>query len=1256
MQNSDKKVTSSSEGDNSIADLLSMIENTTKEISQFLVSKQDNRPDLTTRFNSLNELGYEHKMPDGFRADCISENETVVLDAGKNRDSKLAELIKTTETHLKDIPTAEAKAIALAELVVNKLKGTHPLASYQYAQIVDRLRANTTNAANTSKMVEVPMDALIGEAGLEHHMVLLYKYLADRTIAVSEKDSVTCHISRRCVSDQIRWYTQVRINNSEFFLDLYANPPRLMGIDTTQGKAYWNAHALPKNALDSISFKDLPSRGTLSPTTFHSVLKDRRVFVRTSVGKDFNIDTFIREMNILAADSHPSIIRVRAICTPQSQPNSSTSTTVSTAVLPTPCDTPTLVMVRDFLEAQPLVNVLSNDRRKWTFARVVNASTQLTEAVSKLHSFGMIVRDLSPAHLLITPVGDIRVGDFDLSRYATERPPLSVGYQAPEHYDSTHNTTGSIEGDIYSLGCVLYAIAVGHHPWTGMSDKDIRTAVLKHQTPPIPNDIHPELASIIKQCLHANPNERPTMEKVAISLRAIRETVPKAEQTPAGQISFAIASNIATVDGIRQKLQPLATPNTVTLAREKYLASLGTIDPYLVVAKRVDSPSFYVVHRSNGNAVFVTSGLWDPAAAATTAATATTAAAAGSASEQQNTPIALPEIELLAEARESELGSDLANSWLFQCLLEVACTAKRNYNKVRRLLRERQYATMEVLDANTCLPPEFVDPTTGRACMLLGIDSDPNTPKYFKHDGTPIQIVTCKLLTLNQWRDSQEFAVGKRPLAARFSREGHHHTSSIVVAVRSIMERERIKRERENESSAEVNSPNKHARTSGVNRNIPLPNADWTVKRLIERVATAIQIDSAAKPKQPPLLTIPALVPARNTEGGAAVPASIGTTKVPPISSTSKIPGPPGGPTIMVPPIPAPPALVLDPIQPLGAIADYEPPVTTGVIVNAFEASDIARELCNISIELRKLLAPNSRAPEFARSAAQTVYGVLGTQSQLYGWQHVSEYIRNPLLYTERTKSLPPAGSNPNNPSSAAPAPTAGANPNDPSLWTARGPSEIHEAIDLLQETGHNVTKALVQRIEWIQQIFRRDNVSMNAEFIIQVVATDITWVGQAAAFMKACEERVAELLAKNPQRFNQFRELQKKGVQWPHSLEVRKAVEKTGFSFRPMMIKRDRCVCDTCGVELSGWRPWYDPRAFHDYSKHPAAFRTLMYPPAPVANPNAATVSAAVQPNAPSNAAPGMVSTDPRASMSPAPNPPSEANKEGAKGARNAQ
>jgi hypothetical protein len=151
--------------------------------------------------------------------------------------------------------------------------------------------------------------------------------------------------------------------------------------------------------------------------------------------------------------------------------------------------------------------------------------------------------------------------------------------------------------------------------------------------------------------------------------------------------------------------------------------------------------------------------------------------------------------------------------------------------------------------------------------------------------------------------------------------------------------------------------------------------------------------------------------------------------------------------------------------------------------------------------------------------------------------------------------------------------------------------------VDALQELGHALTKRLIQRIDWLRQIYAREKVSINPEFFIELLGTDTQWMEDAINFMQQCEEKVAELLAKNPQRFNQFRELQKKGVQWPHSPELRKEIERAGFQFRPMMIKRDRCSCEICGVEVSGWRPWHDARSFHDFSKHPPAYRQQLYP-----------------------------------------------------------
>ncbi len=60
-----------------------------------------------------------------------------------------------------------------------------------------------------------------------------------------------------------------------------------------------------------------------------------------------------------------------------------------------------------------------------------------------------------------------------------------------------------------------------------------------------------------------------------------------------------------------------------------------------------------------------------------------------------------------------------------------------------------------------------------------------------------------------------------------------------------------------------------------------------------------------------------------------------------------------------------------------------------------------------------------------------------------------------------------------------------------------------------------------------------------------------------------------------------------KNGIGFCHSPAVRRAIEQTGFVYRPMMFKRDRTECDICGIEVSGWRSWDDPKTMHDIKKH---------------------------------------------------------------------
>lgn len=208
-----------------------------------------------------------------------------------------------------------------------------------------------------------------------------------------------------------------------------------------------------------------------------------------------------------------------------------------------------------------------------------------------------------------------------------------------------------------------------------------------------------------------------------------------------------------------------------------------------------------------------------------------------------------------------------------------------------------------------------------------------------------------------------------------------------------------------------------------------------------------------------------------------------------------------------------------------------------------------------------------------ATEQAKLLLSTLSALSQLVGWTHVQAFIK------DRKQISPAIG--------------------------ARGvPFESKsESKDDLEYRGRPVLARLLQRVDWMLDLLRRaNNKPFDAETAVKIIAADREWQHEATAYLKEAESRVAEMLAHNQNAFNQFRERARKGVQWPHSAKLREEIEKAGFAYRPMMIKRDRCVCDVCGVEVSGWRPWHNPWSFHNYLRHPANFqpalRTLLQPP----------------------------------------------------------
>jgi hypothetical protein len=202
---------------------------------------------------------------------------------------------------------------------------------------------------------------------------------------------------------------------------------------------------------------------------------------------------------------------------------------------------------------------------------------------------------------------------------------------------------------------------------------------------------------------------------------------------------------------------------------------------------------------------------------------------------------------------------------------------------------------------------------------------------------------------------------------------------------------------------------------------------------------------------------------------------------------------------------------------------------------------------------------------------AKMFVSMLKNFSQLLGWDHFLAYTKNPVEYSNHTKSIN---------SEVCNVPLNGD----------------------LELKGRPILTRLIQRVNWYLGLIPNTVKKFDTVTALRVVLADHKWFNEANTYLSKCEGVVGEALKINPRGFENFKALLKgEGVMWPHSQKLREAIESTGFKYSPTILKRDRVTCDICGTEAYGWRPWHKPWTFHNFLRHPANFqsnlRNLMTP-----------------------------------------------------------
>ena len=154
---------------------------------------------------------------------------------------------------------------------------------------------------------------------------------------------------------------------------------------------------------------------------------------------------------------------------------------------------------------------------------VLRLGMQLADGLDAAHSQGVIHHDLKPGNLRLTSDGRLKILDFGLAQWSEPEDASAatatltksnseisgtVPYMAPEQL---RGHKADQRTDIYSCGAVLYEMATGKRPFSGVSGPQLVGAILEQ--PPLPpsatnHRISTALESIVLKALDKNPDRR----------------------------------------------------------------------------------------------------------------------------------------------------------------------------------------------------------------------------------------------------------------------------------------------------------------------------------------------------------------------------------------------------------------------------------------------------------------------------------------------------------------------------------------------------------------------------------------------------------------------------------------------------------------------------------------------------------------------------------------------------------------------------
>ncbi len=281
-------------------------------------------------------------------------------------------------------------------------------------------------------------------------------------------------------------------------------------------------------------------------------------FLPAQLSRDRNaLDRFMLEARTASALNHPNICTIYAVENAASEDDASGE--------------PQSFIAMELLEGQSLDQKLLTG--PMPIDRLLEIAIQLADALDAAHAKGIIHRDVKPANIFLTQRSVVKVLDFGLAKLARtemrmETISATQDSPSPAHLTSPGATVGTISymspeqargeeldtrSDLFSLGTVIYQVATGKLPFTGLTSAVVFHAIL--EIDPVPalqlnSSLPPKLQEIIEKLLEKDRDLRyQSAADLRGDLKRLKRDVESGKKSatpPSASASIPVASSVAS--------------------------------------------------------------------------------------------------------------------------------------------------------------------------------------------------------------------------------------------------------------------------------------------------------------------------------------------------------------------------------------------------------------------------------------------------------------------------------------------------------------------------------------------------------------------------------------------------------------------------------------------------------------------------------------------------------------------------------------